>query len=440
MGFWGRFFGYESDKSADDAARPKPARNRFARGWESDSEDKQQATTGEFLDELGRALDLAEATIVPRPTDRDSDLRGTLQGFPLKVRVEWDGDVRDVVFKCADTGLEFIDLEYDPALPAKAPEVDPFEPSEKQVILGPGVYVEGSSADREAALFRTLPGDLQARIIHMMRDYNVLYFRSRDDEFDITLRESDLAEWNGDPVIRLKSILAIAAEMHLERGARPPSAIQGVAKGRPLAEVLAPKIAARIPGAKIVTREQEHRIDIRWSEQDVPVRLALDWEFDDLEIQVSATGVAGEFSIEYDSDVTIDEPTSGDPWDAPHHHPFLAKNTFVTGREAKARAEAAIVQSIDGELLARLIETCERHEMWLTLEEELLHTVFDDMSHVGDEGAEAIRVASLLAQVAKGLPRGAVTSDVTAVRCTYCGGLWFPGPTRVNCSHCGAKA
>ena len=54
---------------------------------------------------------------------------------------------------------------------------------------------------------------------------------------------------------------------------------------------------------------------------------------------------------------------------------------------------------------------------------------------------EEIGLPYEIARVAKAPPRGGeIPVGATAVRCTYCHGLWFPSPLQVTCSHCGARA
>ena len=419
------------------------------RGWDSASEERRVATTRLYLEALGRQLGVDDQQVVPRPRDHEADLRGTLRGFPLRVRVSDSGSISSIELKIGDTGHEFIDLEHDPEMAEAAPQVDAFDESEKQVMVGPRVFFEGSSAEEDAALFRTLPAELQERVIHEMVRLRIRYFRSRCDELDITM--CDDARERNEPVAWLADTLRLAIDVAVARGQVPPgqeatvprAAERAEAKREPTdwARRVADSIGKQVLAAKIIENRDDEDIEVRWIESGVPVRIVVDYDFDDFDIEARADGMTAELSLQYAEDVTIEPSSTGgdDPWDRSDHHVFFAKHVFVSGTEALARSQAAVLRSLATSLLDELVRTVETGKCDVWIDDEVLQTNIDDADEVTDGGAAAVRIARLLARVAKALPRGAVPPGETAVRCSHCHALWFPSLLSTTCVHCGAR-
>lgn len=419
------------------------------RGWDSASDDRRVATTRLYLEALGRQLGVENQQVVPRPQDHDADLRGTLREFPLRVRVSYSGSLSRVELKIGETGHGFIDLEYDPDMAETAPQVDAFDESEKQVMVAPRVFFEGSSAEDDAALFRELPVELQERVTREMVRLRIRYFRSRSDELDITML--DEPRERNEPVAWLADALRLAVDVTLARGQVPPGREATVprvveraeAKREPTdwARRVAESIGKQVLGAKIIENREAEDIEVRWIESGVPVRIVVDYDFDDFDIEARVDGVTTDLSLQYDEDVTV-APTregGGDPWDESEHHVFFAKHVFVSGRESLARSQAAVWRSLGTSLLDDLVRTVETHACGVWLDDEVLQANVDGADEVTDGGAAAVSIARLLARVAKALPRGAVPTGETAVRCSHCNGLWFPSLLSATCVHCGAR-
>lgn len=419
------------------------------RGWESVSEERRVATTRLYLEALGRQLGVENQQVVPRPQDHEADLRGTLRGFPLRVRVSYSGSISSIELKIGDTGHEIIDLEHDPEMTETAPQVDAFDDSEKQVMVAPRVFFEGSSAEEEAALFRKLPAELQERVIREMVRLRIRYFRSRHDEVDITMW--DEASERNEPVAWLADTLRLAIDVTVARGQVPPGQEATVPRAVERAEAkreptdwarrVADSISKQVLGAKIIENRDDEDIEVRWIESGVPVRIVVGYDFDDFDIEARADGMTAELSLQYDEDVTIEASSPGevDPWGQNDHHVFFAKYVFVSGTEARARSQAAMLRSLPTSLLDELVRTAEIAKCDVWIDDEVLQTNIDDADKVTDGGAAAVRIATLLARVAKALPRGAVPTGETAVRCSHCHALWFPSLLSATCVHCGAR-
>lgn len=361
-----------------DAATAAPAE---ARGWDADT----PAIATAVLQAVGTALPVDDAKIVDRPHDREVDLRGSMRGFPLKVTLDYTGHCRDLTLKYANTGLRFIDLEYNPALPDQLPDVEPWEPSETQVVLGPKVFVEGSDAELEATDFRALPAALQAHVLGELVRLRIRYFRSRPDELDITMHDDvrDVA----DPVPWLVDTLRLALEVTAGRRAVTPVAAvaEQASRSQAIADAattLAEAIQAQLVGATIVVRDEDACIDVRWTEGIVPVRIVLDVDFDDIDLQVRATGVAGSFDLESDFDGAPLTRADGDVWNA-------------------AARQAAMLRKVGTALVDEIVASMEELSIdHVSLHDEQLDATVGEISTTRDGGAAAIRMTKLLARVA----------------------------------------
>jgi hypothetical protein len=390
-------------------------RDKFHRsGWSSIMESRWAATTTTFLQEVGVALALPDAEVLAL-NDQKQELRGTLLGYTLHVSILNIGSIGDISFRYAAIQGPYIDLEYDPDMKVDPTNVKPFDPSDRRIVLGPQVFVEGSSADEEAATFKKLPQELQERVIRDMRRLRIRYFRSRREEFDITMHD-DPREGVSDPVQWLADTLRLAADVTKARGALPvgQGPLHSSAERKPpptkdveaIARGLANEIAKQVIGAKVVEREDDDCIDVRWTEGGVPVRIAIDHDFDHLEIEALARGAKGGFSLIFDPEITREAKTGGaiDPWDEDRFE-FFGRSVFVNGKEAQVRAEASVLNALNPSLLGELVCLAEKRHATIDLDEEKLDVCLCEATQVTDRGAEAISVARLLARVASALPR-----------------------------------
>ena len=165
-------------------------------------------------------------------------------------------------------------------------------------------------------------------------------------------------------------------------------------------------------------------------------------------IQASAfaEGVGGDFSLVRDlslsNDLTQDaQDTSGD-WNEADHRPiYFGRGIFVYGADEQKKQEAALLRPVPSDVMDAL--TTAMHELELedvSFGDKEIITTISDFDHLDDDGAAAVRMAKILARVAAALPRGelAVERSGEAVRCAFCGALWFPSATRSLCINCGA--
>lgn len=443
MGWFDRLLGREKVK----APHGEELKGFSKRGWTAISEEKRAATTHEYLEMVAAALGISQPVVVPAPQSHSADLRGSASGFPLKITVSYNGSIEDIAFRYADTKLESIDLEYDPQMPAAPVAVEPWDASDKQVILAPQIFTEGSDAEQEAAQFRELPRELQQRVLSEIRRLRIRYFRSRREEFGITLHDNAIEV--AEPVQWLVDVMSLALEVAGARGAVPP----GQARAKAGAVVppnvgkigmeLATKISRAVIGAKLVKRPNEEKLDVRWTEGSVPVRVVVDLDFEDLEVEVRVEDLGGSFHLYFDPEVSVEQhPDTGDPWDDFDRHVFFAKSVYVHGAESTARREAAMLKALGPSLLDELVRTMEELGIdILGLEDQLLSAALGDLEDLPpDADTRAIRVARLLARVARELPRGELAPDKDAIRCTACHGLWFQTIAQRACTHCGTSA
>src|SRR4051794_29007200 len=212
MGFFDKLLGR-------DPAPPNPA--DAAKIWDEGDDAARNALTRSVLEQAAVLAKLADATVYAEKHDGNFDLRGTVHGLPIRVQMDSSGSVRDLEVKHAKLNVSYIDLEYDAELPAHGSTSAPaWSPGEQKLFLAPRVYLEGTSAEKEAAAFRRLPAELQARVLALMPRANILYFRSRYDSVELTIRGD--GRNHADPVRWLADMLVAAGEVAVARGARPP--------------------------------------------------------------------------------------------------------------------------------------------------------------------------------------------------------------------------
>lgn len=418
-------------------------------GWSSGSAQTRAKTTRDYLVAVGERAGVAGALVIPRPEDEGSSLAGTLHGFPLRLTVT------DVGTTTGDLGLRYalaapyLDLEYDPEWAADVADDDNEAP--QKVFLAPNIYVEGEEAEEEAAAFRALPPELQARVLAGMVTHRIRYFRSRDDELDVTLWEEPREA--KDAVGSMVATLLLAADVARARGATPrgraPKQVhqqfhfRGEGTLQQLGRTFGATVAAQVPGSRVVERNNDDCVDVRWTEGQSKVRLVVDLDAVELQVAVLADGVHGELTLRYDPEVSVEHDVSGDDWDRAQQYVFFGPSTFVSGPEAAAREEAAILHAVPAGLLDELVAEMSGLEIAeVRLADGMLQARVFDLNDIDDDGRAALAFAGVLARVAEALPRGAIGADShgEAVRCGYCRGLWFVSPEHLSCSNCGASA
>ncbi len=411
-----------------------------ARGWASPLDSVRAETTDAFLLAVASRAQIAAPVLVPQPPDEcQSELRGTLRGFELRVIVDHDSSIRELNLRYAQSG-GFIDLDYSPELEGfTPPAVEPWDASDKKVFLAPGIFIDGSSADKEAAAFRSFPAALQARVLTDIKRLNVMYFRSRPDNHDVTVR--GCAADQADPVAWLADLLVLSADVAAARGARPavPDGPYSVAfAAREGVTALATRLSGRVPGARIVRLDDDH-VDVRFTESGVPVRIALDAEFDDVDVEAHARDVGGAFELSRDDEVEI--PTGGgggEVWDEPDAVLSLSHAVYVEGAAPDVRRAAAMLAALPSALVDELVTTVDELELrGVTFEGEILTATACDL-RAADAVERALRLARLLARVAASLPRTAGDAFAASrlTRCPTCQAWWLVD--RIACPRCAA--
>lgn len=406
-----------------------------------------------YLEAVAARAGLTDVVVVANLAEHEAELRGQRSGLPLRVIVDFTGDVRECEFKYeTDDDCEFIDLEFDPEhSSATSPQLKPWDESEKKVYVAPQVFLEGSGADDEHAAFKRLPATLQQRILAAMVQHRIRYFRSRPSEHDNTL-------WDGaadvrEPIEWLAEVIQLSAEVALARGAVAPGSkprpkpvnafaeAQADALGEE-AEWLAGKafateLAAKLPGARVVERKSDEAWDVRWAEGGVQLRVVVDVRFGDLEAHARADGVECEFSLHHDTEAApVSASPSDDGWDEADCMLFIDRATFLIGSRAEVLREAAALRALPPTLLQELLACCRQINNAPDLERSNLHVDVVELATVTDGGDAAVAVARLLGRVVSALPKGPLPPVFGEVKCSACGACWLPSVSS-SCAHCG---
>ena len=420
----------------------------------------------QLLGQVAQQLGLQGAQIKQIPEDYAVSLRGEVDGIKYRIKIDVGGSP-DIELKYPGHDLEYIDIEHDPEVTGgPGDEEDAFEQSEERHFLAKGVYIEGSSSKKELAHFRALPEALQQKVIAAILNCRIRYFRSRREEHD-----TDLYQEVGDredPVAWLVEALGISLEIARHRIANEePKATKGGKDAKPggrkgplrgytdldederwkaVESYAATLDLVKSGRAQVVPRKNDEEIDVRFTEQGVPMRFVFDVSFDDFEIHALAEGVGGRFHLICDDDVALEnEAPAEDAWSSTgERRIFLANHVFVSGSDADVRAEVATLRALPAETLAALLGALtDRKIEAAVLDDGSLHTVICDLE-VADEGAvaHALGVAGLFARVVTSLPRGGASPAITgrAQRCSYCHAYWFVGPGSERCANCGAPS
>lgn len=210
-----------------------------------------------------------------------------------------------------------------------------------------------------------------------------------------------------------------------------------------LAETIAGKIAEQIQGARIVPRKNDEKLDIRYDEGGIPVRMVFDICFDDLEISARAKGVSGTFSLFYDPETAVDDnPEVVDEWDEVEQTIFYGPSIFICGSSKEISQESGLLHSLPAPLLGELLDLMKSSKIKsVILEEEVIEASLDLILSAAFDGHKAIGIAKLISQVAGSLPRDMVLDGERQkpLRCAYCNSLFYPRPDYTRCVNCGAS-
>ncbi len=423
--------------------------DRTTEGWHSGAEETRARTTAAYLAAVGQRAGVAGALVIPRPEDYGSALAGTLHGFPLQLTITDVGSTTGALGLRYALAAPGFDLEYDPEW-AKDVADDEHE-APHRVFLSPNIFVEREEADEEADAFRELPAELQARVLAGMVTHRIRYFRSRNDELNLTLWDEPRDAT--DAVGSMVATLLLAADVARARGAtprgraakqvQPRHPFKGEGTLQQLGSAFAGTVAAQVPGSRVVERKNDDCIDVRWMDGRSNVRLVINLDEVELHVAVLADGVRGEVTLRYDPEVSIEQNVSDDDWDRAHQYVFFGPSTFVAGPEAIAREQAAILQAVPAELLDALVAQMSSLEIGeVHFANGMLRACVFDLNDIDDDGDAALVFASVVARVAEALPRGTIGAETRgeAVRCGYCRGLWFVSAEHLSCSNCGASA
>jgi hypothetical protein len=405
MGFFDKLMGRDTPVPATGVFDPR-------KGWAAASEKTRRATTQAVLERAAALAGVTDGVAYAETHDGTFDLRGTIQGLPFRVKMSESGSIDDFELKYAKRDFTYIDLEYDRDLPEHNFIQPPdWEPSDKRVFFAPKIFVEGSSADREAAAFKQLPESLQKRTVAAMRQYDILYFRSRYDELEITISRSSDDEPTGDPIAGLADMLRIAADFAIARGVKPPGDTSTSTSDDDDGSTVTVKvadcarsIAAKITGATVVDRAPDECLDVRWTEHGIPVRIVLDHGFDDVDVEVAIPKVHGAFDLSHEP--SLDPDSLGPPvdlWDVRTRQELIGPKVCVSGTPTAVARQTALVRSIGPSLVVELVAAMAEHSISnIELADGLLKTTLSDLEEL--DAAAAIRVAKLFVRVAAALP------------------------------------
>jgi len=210
-----------------------------------------------------------------------------------------------------------------------------------------------------------------------------------------------------------------------------------------LAEIIAGKIAEKKQGARIVPRKNDEKLDVRFDEGGIPIRVVFDVCFDDLEISARAKGVSGTFSLFNDPETALeDNPEVTDEWDEVDHTVFYGPSIFICGSSKEISQESAFLQNLPASLLGELLELMKSSRIKsVILENEIIEASLDLILSAAADGQKAIEIAKVIGQIAASLPHEMVLvgESQKPMRCAYCNSLFYPRPERTQCANCGAS-
>ena len=181
----GLFDMFKKKKQVPEAAELEPAAQqqqgspwpeRLRDYWHWDDELKPPVAEA-LLTDIGQHLDNAK---IKRKTDEDElDLRGRIDGIPVRVEFEVDMGWVGVEMKCKN-GLGAISLEWDPEkVPVEADDDDDWaDDDELRVFVGKAVFIEGDSDDVNQTLgtLSRMPPDLANELVLMIQNQPIQMF------------------------------------------------------------------------------------------------------------------------------------------------------------------------------------------------------------------------------------------------------------------------
>jgi hypothetical protein len=190
-------------------ASPWPARLRGYRDWD---DERKFPMAEALLNDIGQHLENAK---VKRKTDEDElDLRGRIDGIPVRVELEVDMGWVGVEMKCQN-GLGTISLEWDPEkVPVEADDDDDWaDDDELRVFVGKAVFVEGGSDEVNETLgtLSRLPADLAAELIGAIQNQPLQLFFMHSESMNARFKQ-DFYEM-ADPVAEIMSVARVLARV-----------------------------------------------------------------------------------------------------------------------------------------------------------------------------------------------------------------------------------
>lgn len=419
---------------------PKPAWG----GWEDAYPDAREGIVRAVLEEVARQLEASDVGLVVRQEKKEGELRGRVRGFPFRLVVGFYGTVSCELRYASKLGA--IDVEFDPDLEKAAgrEELEPWDEDEQRAMLGPGVFLEGSGAKAELALFRALPADLQREIVSEVRRLRIRYFRSRREEHDVDFWDEPQAV--ADPPAWLAAGIRLAAKVAAARGARPVDAPTAKKKKKETAAGLEPGLfqgwfeldeaerADRLArGARAIAGLVRGEVSLRddvgevrfASEDGAALRLVLLGGIASVELHARAEGV--ELALELQAHPLPVEVANDDPWEAPEERFFFSRDVHAGGSRRAAREAAALAAALPEAIVRELVELAEELGEELVVSRGVLRVRVADLDDVDDEKIRgAVAVGQRLASLARALPRGDVADpDPAAIgRCEACGATY----------------
>jgi hypothetical protein len=157
-------------------------------------EEKQQFLWG-FLNRLSAAL--PQAAVVQLPNEKCTDLRVTLEGFPVRLRCAWDPFAMPHIEAKVPNPLGLITLKFDPEVRQElqaAPDPTWGDTVKPRVFFGPCVFTFGDRAESDASQLMQLPQELrwalagamvQARLDHYQMRADGIWVDTYDDVYQM---------------------------------------------------------------------------------------------------------------------------------------------------------------------------------------------------------------------------------------------------------------
>lgn len=216
MGLFDVFKKKKEEPAAAEAApaekqqQGSPWPGRLRGFWDWEMEQKLPAAEA-LLNDIGQHLENAK---VKRKTDEDElDLRGRIDGIPVRVEFEVDMGWVGVEMKCKN-GLGMISLEWDPEkVPVEADDDDDWaDDDELRVFVGKAVFIEGDSDDVNATLgtLSRLPADTAAELIGTIQNQPLQLFFMHPESMTARFKKNFFEM--DDPVAEIISVARVLAK------------------------------------------------------------------------------------------------------------------------------------------------------------------------------------------------------------------------------------